>query len=155
MEAPDRQSLLPPYEGTDNFTSMPCPGFESGTFGVAVGFAIHYTIWSAYWRLLQSNDFLSLLLLMVAKEPIQLINRFHLNQQNVLSHSHLILQCTLDRRNHALSNQRETLKKRSITVFDIKGLLYLNLHMSWKFCQFFLPYVLQRFRYTVWKKHYN
>ena len=37
-----------PYEGTDSFTSMPYPGLEPGTLGVAVGSPIHNTIWSAY-----------------------------------------------------------------------------------------------------------
>ena len=35
-----------PYEGTDSFTSMPCPGFKPGTFGVAVSL-IHDTSWSS------------------------------------------------------------------------------------------------------------
>ena len=45
--APDRQVTVTPYEGTDGFTSMPYPGFESGTLGVAVCSPIYYTSWSA------------------------------------------------------------------------------------------------------------
>ena len=48
MGAPDRQVTFTPYEGTDSFTSMPYPGFEPGTLGVAVGSPIHYTSWSAF-----------------------------------------------------------------------------------------------------------
>ena len=36
MEAPDRRSPLPPMKGRTIFTSIPYPGFEPGTFGVAV-----------------------------------------------------------------------------------------------------------------------
>ena len=46
--APDRQVTVDPFEGTDSFTSMPYPGFEPGTLGVAVGSPTHYTSWSAY-----------------------------------------------------------------------------------------------------------
>ena len=31
---------------TDSLTSMPYPGFEPGTFGVAAGTPSHYTAWS-------------------------------------------------------------------------------------------------------------
>ena len=48
MGAPDRQATVAPYEGTDSFTSMPYPGFEPGTLGVAVGCPIHYTSWSVF-----------------------------------------------------------------------------------------------------------
>ena len=37
----------PPYEWTDSFTSMAYPGFEPGTFDLAVDFSIHYTSWPA------------------------------------------------------------------------------------------------------------
>ena len=47
MGAPDKHVNVTPYEGTDSFTSMPYPGFEPGTLGVAVGSPIHYTSWSA------------------------------------------------------------------------------------------------------------
>ena len=51
MEALNRQSPLPPYEGTDSFTPMPYSGFELCTFGVAVSSPIQYTNWSAIYFL--------------------------------------------------------------------------------------------------------
>ena len=39
-----------PYERTGSFTSMPYPGIEPSTFGVAVGSPMHYTSWSAICR---------------------------------------------------------------------------------------------------------
>ena len=47
MEVPDRQVTVTSYEGTDRLTSMPYPGFEPGTFGVAADYPRHYTAWSA------------------------------------------------------------------------------------------------------------
>ena len=37
MGVHDRRSLLPPMKGRTVFTLMTYPGFEPGTFGVAVG----------------------------------------------------------------------------------------------------------------------
>ena len=43
----DGQVTIIPYEEMGNFTYMPSPRFEFGTFSVAAGSPNHYTAWSA------------------------------------------------------------------------------------------------------------